>query len=144
MKIIFFPFKIPLMNHEDCETVSNSSTDDEWVTDFGIKTKDDEVNEINSILRFDGMMLEHAHEASKNNKQIVETAVKQNGMAFRFASDELKANEAVVKDLLKHSGFVLRFASKQIRDNDDVVMCAIAHNPGAIRFASKRIKKQHI
>ena len=73
----------------------------------------------------DGLALDDASDAHKNNERIVLAAVTENGLALEFASNILKRNKKIVMAALlqnTHSTIpVMQFVSDSLRTDDDFI-----------------------
>lgn len=48
-------------------------------------------------LQQDGLVLVHASDELRNDREVVLTAIRQNGLALKYASAELQADEEMVR-----------------------------------------------
>ena len=96
---------------------------------------------VNIAIKQNVLALEFASDNLKKNKYFLIDAVKQNGMALKFASNYIKNDVDVVTIAVKQNGMALEFASTYLQDNEDIVQNAINTNMEALQCASKRVKK---
>ena len=109
---------------------------------------DEERQQVIDEVGFDGMALEFASEALRNDEEVVFAAVEENGLCvcfggdaeqpdrrFRrcesewtgsaFASEGVRNDRTVVLAAVNQNGLALQFASEGMRDDDDVVVAAV-------------------
>lgn len=91
-------------------------------------------------LEMDGYNLSRLSDEHKNNKELVETAVKSSPMAFEYASDKLKSDKNFLAEILKIDGRVLEFLSEEFRDNEELANIAVSNRASAIKFVNNKLK----
>lgn len=90
-------------------------------------------------LESNGLLLEKAGEAIRDNKELVMKAVKQNGKALQFASDRLRNDRDVVLAAIRHDGLAIQHASYLLRSDKEIVKEASIKHPVAFYFADHAI-----
>jgi hypothetical protein len=65
--------------------------------------------------------------------------VKKNGLLLQYACNALKDNEQVVEEAVTQNGLALQYASSRLRDNEDIVRSATVENPKSFQYASERL-----
>jgi hypothetical protein len=93
-----------------------------------------------TAVKHDGMSLEHVFVMYKDDKQIVESAIKQNQYALSFASKNLRNDKNIVISAVYKHGYTLEFASNALRNDKEVVLLAVKQNRNAFQFASDTLK----
>ena len=85
---------------------------------FYLVPKDALSNEeiIFGCLSINSMILKYLPEHLKNDKNIVEYAIKQNYNSFEFASDELKGEKQFIKQIVELTPKAIKYASDGIKN----------------------------
>jgi hypothetical protein len=91
-------------------------------------------------LKVDGLALSAASLELKNNRSIVQQAVKENGLALQFASHELRSDKNIVLKAVRCSGGALEFASNDLRADSEVVLESVYDCGSALEFASEELR----
>jgi hypothetical protein len=81
-----------------------------------------------------GMLLQNAPDAIKQDRIVVLAAMNQNGLAFKHIPHDVKSGlrrEALLAAVAQN-GLALQFGSAQLRADPDIVAAALAQNPQAI------------
>eukprot|EP00931_Biecheleriopsis_adriatica_P050708 TRINITY_DN29386_c0_g1_i1.p1 TRINITY_DN29386_c0_g1~~TRINITY_DN29386_c0_g1_i1.p1 ORF type:complete len:205 (+),score=42.75 TRINITY_DN29386_c0_g1_i1:36-650(+) len=72
-----------------------------------------------SKVQRNGMLLQHAGECLKANRQVVLAAVQSSGQALRYASPELRADREVCLAAVRNDPLALKYAAREVRDDID-------------------------
>jgi len=95
-----------------------------------------------SMVQLQGNALEFAAKDLKEDREVVEVAIKQRGDALDFV--DKKANfwreKDVVLSLVNITGRALAFASDDIKANKEVVRAALNTTPSSLKFAQKDLQ----
>ncbi len=98
----------------------------------------DAINDVEMVILYvedDGMNLQYAPSALRNNKRVVFAAVQQNGNALQYASDELKNNRDMVFAAVSEDGKALQFASDKLKADTDIAYAAVLQDAHAVMWA---------
>lgn len=82
----------------------------------------------------DGTALQYASDSCKNNLMIVTLAVKQNGSAIKYASETIKNNKNTILHLLEINALIISELSESLKKNKEIVLKAIRENPSSLIF----------
>ncbi|MGR3912318.1 MAG: DUF4116 domain-containing protein [Candidatus Rhabdochlamydia sp.] len=93
-----------------------------------------------AIVQKDGLALERASEALKNNKQIVLAAVKNNWQALKYANDKLKDDPDVVLAAIEKSGYALEYASARLKNDKEFILPILKKHDWTFEFISDELK----
>jgi|GEM_PF-2175101 len=92
-------------------------------------------------IRKNGMALQYASEALKNNRDLVLAAVLQRGgKIFQYASTALKEDHTYVLSVIQQSACSFKYASKNLKTNREFVLAALAINGIALQYVSKAFR----
>ena len=86
--------------------------------------------------------LQHAG-VFKNDKDVVEIAVRAQGQALQFAHSSLRARKRIVMAAVCSDGLALQFACEALRNSQEVVFAAIKQNVYAYKFALGFEMREH-
>lgn len=94
-----------------------------------------------------GQILQHVSKRLRDDKEVVENAVKQNAYAFEHASERLRADKDFVILLIGNSPglstIIFHFASIKLRNDKQVALAAMENQGGrgeALCWASDKLK----
>merc|ERR1719237_20024 len=82
-----------------------------------------------------GLVLEHAADHLRADKDVVLAAIAEDGNAFQFAADSLRSNKEFVLEAVKTSGKSLQFVPDHLRNDREIVKAAGARSGNALTFA---------
>nr|CAG4716949.1 unnamed protein product [Naegleria fowleri] len=88
-----------------------------------------------------GEALEYVSDELKRGQQVVLKAVNQCGYSLIFAASELKNNKEVVLKVVRQNGIALANASNELKNDREVVLCAVRQNGYALEFAGDRMRR---
>ena len=83
-----------------------------------------------TVVSENGMLLEYASEALKNDPDVVQTAVDSDPTALKFATKNCVLN------IVSKKGILLKYAPKGLNNDQEVVRASIKSNGIALQFAS--------
>jgi len=86
-----------------------------------------------------GILLEFASPALKDDEEVVTVAVSSHGHALRYASSRWRKNRAMVLRAVSVSG-ALQYASEKLQDDKEVVLAAVTKYGAALEYASDRLR----
>lgn len=90
----------------------------------------------NTVLSALGLLdFKFESDETKDNHDIVLSAVKKNGLDLQFASERLRGDKEIVWAAVKKNGGALKFASESLRDDRDIVQAAVEQDGLAYKYA---------
>ena len=119
---------------------------------------------IESVVKMNGLALEHASKSLKSDREVVLAAVTQDGMAIHHAAKQLRMerevllvavqsseqlfcqlydenkNKRMVVELVSQKGSLLKVAPDVLRNDREVVLAAIGNDVTAFAYASGVLK----
>lgn len=95
----------------------------------------------------DGMRLEECSDELRNDKDVVEEAVRNREKAIMFVSDELQSNEEVIRSAFvrnvatrEDEGESFSSLSDKVKDNEELILLALTFFNSPIKYISDRLK----
>jgi len=76
----------------------------------------------------------------KDDRKVVNQALRISGLCLRYASDRLKDDKRMVRLALRQQGESLKYASDRLKDDSKMVYEALYIHPRLIAYASKRFR----
>lgn len=79
--------------------------------------------------KYPNILLHTSNENIKNDREIVEEAVKSNGEVLKYASKELRNDKKIVLEAIKNNKLSLKYASNELKNDKDFILEAIKSAP---------------
>lgn len=88
----------------------------------------------------EGLALEQAPEAFREDHDVVFQALQNNGLALQFASPALRSDGGLVWTAVENHGMAIRFATTRLRDDPILADLALVGDPFSLRYLSKNLR----
>ena len=100
---------------------------------------------VESVVMYNGLLLEYASDELKDDKEVVLAAVKQNVNALKYASKKLRNDKEYMLNLIKQiDSRVFQYASERLKNDKETVIEVLRITPYAIKYASKELQNDEI
>ena len=91
-----------------------------------------------------GLALQYACDALRDDCQIGTAAVNQNPVAFQFVGTQCRGNRELTMLAVRCDGLLLRLASAELRNDQDIVYAAVCSNAAALQYASIELRDNRV
>ena len=77
----------------------------------------------------------YASETIRNDREVVEIAIRKDGKAIKYANHVLRAERDLCLIAVTSDGLALNYISPKLKNDEEIITTAISQNPRAIRYA---------
>ncbi len=93
-----------------------------------------------SLLMDDGFYLKELDDEYREDKELIDIAIRYNAETFKYIADHLKNDEDYIYELIKKEGRVLKFVNKRFKKDKKLVLLAIESTAYALANAHKSLR----
>ena len=112
-------------------------THNPWALEYATDELKNNRSVVNNAVKGEGNALRFAGPEVKNNKETVTLAFSQNIHAMQYAHDDLIEDKAFALQAVQHDGRLIRYFSQEIKENTDIARAAIENNGRAIIYIAR-------